>query len=63
MEDLRVGGWRARQSVEEPLPEDQIALDLDAIIQQAEKAAMSALMPGGQWDYEKEMNEGFSTTP
>jgi hypothetical protein len=55
VEDLRVGGWRARQSVEEPLPEDQIALDLDAIIQQAEKAAMSALMPGGQWDYERRL--------
>jgi len=53
VEDLRVGGWRARQSVDEPLPEDQIALD--AIIQQADKAAMSALMPGGQWDYEKEI--------
>jgi DNA-directed RNA polymerase specialized sigma24 family protein len=53
VEDLRVGGWRARQSVEEPLPEDETALD--AIIQRADRAALSALMPGGRWDFEKEI--------
>ena len=53
VEDLRVGGWRARQSVDEQLPEDQAALD--AIIQRADRAALSALMPGGRWDFEKEI--------
>jgi hypothetical protein len=48
-----VGGWRARQSVDERLPVDQPALD--AIIQQADKNAMWALLPGAQWDFEKEI--------
>ena len=53
VEDLRVGGWRARQSVDEPLPEDEAALD--ALIQRADRPAMLALMPGGQWDLDKQI--------
>jgi len=52
-EDLRVGGWHARRSVDEPLPEDETALD--QIIQQADGAALSVLMPGATWDFENEI--------
>jgi hypothetical protein len=52
-EDLRAGGWRARKGVDEPLPEDEAGLD--KITQRADRAAMSALMPGGQWDFEKDI--------
>lgn len=53
VEDLRVGGWRARRSVDQPLPEAESALD--AIVQRADRAALSGLMPGGRWDFQKEI--------
>jgi len=52
-EDLRAGGWRARKGWDEPLPEDEAALE--TIIQGTDRAALSVLMPGGQWDFEKEI--------
>ena len=52
-EYLRAGGWRARKGADEPLPEDEMALD--AIIQGANRDSLSLLMPGGQWDFEKEI--------
>jgi hypothetical protein len=52
-EYLRAGGWRARKGWDEPLPEDEAALD--RIIQGADRGALSVVMPGGQWDFEKEV--------
>lgn len=52
-EYLRAGGWRARKGVDESLPEDDTALD--AIIQRADRAAIAALIPGGQWSFENEI--------
>jgi hypothetical protein len=60
VEDLRAGGWRARQSVDEPLPEDETALD--TIIQRADRAAISALIPGGSGTLRRRLNEGNSST-
>jgi len=52
-EDIRAGGWRLRHHVDEPLPEDETALE--TIIERADQAALSALMPGGKWNFESEI--------
>jgi hypothetical protein len=51
-EDIRAGGWRARHRRDEPLPEDETTLE--TIIENADQAALSLLMPGGKWDFEKD---------
>ena len=60
-EDLRVGGWRVRQGVENPLPDDDIALA--SLIRIADPKALARLLPQRGWDFteEFERREFFET--
>ena len=52
-EDLRVGGWRARQGVDMPLPEDDNSLAF--LIRLADPKVLARLLPERQWDFENEV--------
>jgi len=51
-EDLRAGGWRARQGIDEPLPEDEIAIT--SLIRIADPKALARLLPEREWDFANE---------
>jgi hypothetical protein len=48
-EDLRAGGWRVRQGVERPLPEDETALA--SLVRIADPKALARLLPYRDWDF------------
>lgn len=52
-EDLRVGGWRARQGIDKPLPEDEKALS--SLLRYADPKALARLVPGRNWDFSNEI--------
>jgi len=60
-EDLRAGGWRVRQGVDMPLPEDDNALA--SLIRLADPKALARLFPHREWDFaiELERREFFDT--
>ena len=60
-EDLRTGGWRVRQGVDMPLPEDDNALA--SLIRFADPKALARLFPHREWDFatELERREFFDT--
>lgn len=52
-EDLRAGGWRVRQGVDRPLPEDEAALA--SLVRLADPRALARLIPQRQWDFANEL--------
>lgn len=52
-EDLRVGGWRARQGIDKPLPDDEQALS--SLVRYADPKALARLVPGRDWDFSSEI--------
>ncbi len=60
-EDLRAGGRRARQGIDEPLPEDETALA--SLVQIADPKALARLLPQRDWNFadEIERTEFFAT--
>ena len=52
-EDLRVGGWRARQGIDKPLPDDEQALS--SLVRYADPKALARLVPGRDWDFSNEI--------
>jgi len=52
-EDLRVGGWRARQGIDKPLPDDEQALS--SLVRYADPKALARLVPGRDWDFSDEI--------
>jgi hypothetical protein len=60
-EDLRAGGRRARQGIDEPLPEDETALA--SLIKIADPKALARLLPQRDWNFadEIERTEFFAT--
>ena len=53
VEDLRVGGRRVRQGIDEPLPEDETALA--ALVKIADPKALSRLLPHRDWNFADEI--------
>lgn len=60
-EDLRAGGRRARQGLDEPLPEDETALA--SLVKIADPKALARLLPRRNWNFadEIERTEFFAT--
>ena len=60
-EDLRAGGRRARQGIDEPLPEDETALA--SLVKIADPKALARLLPQRDWNFadEIERTEFFAT--
>jgi hypothetical protein len=60
-EDLRAGGRRARQGIDEPLPEDETALA--SLVKIADPKALARLLPHRDWNFadEIERTEFFAT--
>ena len=52
-EDLRAGGWRARQGVDMPLPDDDNALV--SLIRRADPKALARLLPHRDWDFSNDI--------